>query len=318
VVKQVTVHPRTGRADGAVFVDRLSKTEHRVYADAVVLCASGIESVRLLLNSACAGHPTGLANSSGLLGRYFMDQTPSLLFASDPRHHGYETINPAPDDPYYAPVGGVYIPRFHNLHGPQQGAFARGFGVQGTLGRLPVPADHPATVGLMGFGEMLAYYDNRITIDPKKKDAWGIPVARIRLSITDNERALMRGQVAGMREMAEACGYRVNFVGSTLGLDSRKVWPDADPVSRMIFRLGFKKSLALGAAIHECGGARMGTDPGRSVLNEHNQAWDVPNLFVTDASCYVSNGAVGPTLTIMAITARACQYIAEQHTAGGL
>jgi choline dehydrogenase-like flavoprotein len=318
VVKQITVDPRTGRADGAVFVDRVTKTEHRVYADAVVLCASGIESVRLLLNSACAGHPDGLANSSGLLGHYFMDQTPSLLFASDPRHHGYEVINPAPDDPYYAPVGGVYIPRFHNLHGPQHGPFARGYGVQGTLGRLPVPDDQPATVGLMGFGEMLPYYDNRITLDPKKKDAWGIPAPRIRLRITDNERALMRAQVAGLRELAEASGYRVNFVGSTLGLDSRKVWPDADPLSRVIFRLGFKKSLAMGAAIHECGGARMGNDPARSVLNEHNQAWDVPNLFVTDASCYVSNGAVGPTLTIMAITARACEYLAQQHAAGSL
>ncbi len=165
----------------------------------------------------------------------------------------------------------------------------------------------------MGFGEMLAYYDNRITIHPKRTDHWGIPIPKIRLAITDNERALMRAQVRGLREMAESSGYHVNFVGSALGLDSKKVWPDADPVSRLIFRLGFPMSLAMGAAIHECGGARMGNDPARSVLNEYNQSWDVPNLYVTDASCYVSNGGVGPTLTIMALTARACEHIAQQR-----
>lgn len=318
VVKQITIDRKTGRADGAVFIDRLTKREHRVYADVVMLCASAIESVRLLLNSACDGHPDGLGNSSGLLGRYFMDQTPSLLFGDDPDHPGFERIDPAPADPYYPPVGGVYIPRFENVDKATDPAFARGWAVQGTIGRLPVPDGHPGVVGLMGFGEMLPYYDNRISVHPRRTDAWGIPIPRIRLAITDNERALMRAQVKGLRAMAEASGTKVNFAGSALGLDSRKVWPDADPISRAIFLLGFKKSMAMGAAIHECGGARMGSDPAASVLNEHNQTWDVPNLFVTDASCYASNGAVGPTLTIMALTARAADYIAKEHAAGTL
>jgi choline dehydrogenase-like flavoprotein len=318
IVRQIVINEKTGRADGAVFIDRRTRVEERTYAGVVVLCASGIESVRLLLNSACPGHPNGLGNSSGVLGRYFMDQTPSLLFADVPNRRGFETINPAPDDPYYAPVGGVYIPRFQNVDGVTHPDFARGYGVQGTIGRLPVPDGERAAVGLMGFGEMLPYYDNRITLHPKRVDAWGIPVPNIRLSITDNERALMREQVRGLREMAEACGYRVNFAASTLGVDSRKVWPDVDPVSRMIFRIGIRMSLAMGAAIHECGGARMGSDPARSVLNEHNQCWDVPNLFVTDASSYVTNGAVGPTLTIMALTARACDYIAREHASDAL
>ena len=146
----------------------------------------------------------------------------------------------------------------------------------------------------------------------------GVPVPHIRCSITDNERALLREQVRAVREMVESCGYRVNFAGSTLGLDSKKVFPDADPISRFIFRRGFRSSMAIGAAIHECGGARMGTDPATSVLNEYNQSWDVPNLFVTDASCFTSNGPVGPTLTIMALTARACEYIAREHAAGTL
>jgi choline dehydrogenase-like flavoprotein len=98
----------------------------------------------------------------------------------------------------------------------------------------------------------------------------------------------------------------------------KKIFPDRDPVSRAIARWGLGKSLAIGAAIHECGGARMGSDPARSVLNEYNQSWDVPNLFVTDGSCYVSTGAVGPTLTIMALTTRACEHIAAEHADGSL
>ena len=320
VAHKVTMNSKTRRADGVLFIDRLTKKQHHVTADVVVLCASTIESVRIMLNSATDGHPDGLGNSSGLLGSYFMDQTPSLLFGGDPSTPGYEVVNPAPEDPYYPAVGGVYIPRFDNLKedGKQETNFARGWAVQGTVGRIPVPHGAPGVVGLMGFGEMLPYRSNRITIDRRRKDAWGIPAPRIRLEITDNERNLMRAQVAGLKEMALASGYTINFAGSALGLDSKKIWPNVDPISRAIFKLGFKKSLAMGAAIHECGGARMGNDPTTSVLNEFNQSWDVPNLFVTDASSYVSNGAVGPTLTIMALTARACDYIAKEHAAGTL
>lgn len=318
IVQKITVNRKTGLADGAIFIDQNTKAQHRVYADVVVSCASAIESVRLLFNSVSDAHPDGLANSSGLLGHYFMDQTPSLLFGDDPNHPGSESTDQAPPDPYYPPIGGVYIPHFDNVDRTTATEFARGWSVQGTVGRMPVPEGAGGVVGLMGFGEMLPYYDNRITVHPRRTDAWGIPIPRIHLSITDNERALMRAQVRGLREMAEASGYRVNFAASALGLDSRRIWPDADPVSRAIFRIGIKRSLAMGAAIHECGGARMGSDPAKSVLNEYNQTWDVPNLFVTDASAYVSNGGVGPTLTIMALTARACDYIARQHADGSL
>jgi len=184
------------------------------------------------------------------------------------------------------------------------------------MGRMPVPDDHPAMYGMMGFGEMLPRYENALTLNPGKTDRWGVPVPRVAVSLTEDDRALLREQVATAREMLEHAGFRPNFNGSMLGLDSRDVWPDADPVSRLIFRLGVKTSLAVGAAIHECGGARMGSDPATSVLNEFNQSWDVPNLFVTDASCYVTNGMVGPTLTIMALTARACDYIAREHSSG--
>jgi choline dehydrogenase-like flavoprotein len=312
VVKQITVDERTGRADGAVFVDRLTKQEQRVSADVVVLCASTIESVRLLLNSASAKHPNGLANSSGLLGRYFMDQTPCLAFGAVPDRVGFfEADDSAPPDEFYPPAGGVYVPRFQNLDGGPDAGFARGFAFQGAMARFPVPEGHGAALGMMGFGEMLPRADNAITIDPKRKDAWGIPAPHIRCSMSDNERAIVHEQVRAAREMLEYCGYRLDFVASPLGLDSQDAFRDADPISRFVFRRGIRKSLGLGAAIHECGGARMGSDPATSVLNEWNRSWDVPNLFVTDGSCFTSNGIVGPTLTIMALTARACEHIAR-------
>jgi choline dehydrogenase-like flavoprotein len=313
VVRRITVDEASGRADGAVFVDRLKKTEHRVTADVIVLCASAIESVRLLLNSACASHPDGLANSSGLLGRYFMDQCPTLLFAGLPDAPGVETDDSAPPDSFYPPAGGVFIPRFHNLERPTHSDFSRGFSFQGVLGRFPVPPGHPGAVAFMAYGETPPQRQSSITVDSKRTDAWGIPAPHISYCITDAERVVMREQLRTLREMVETAGCRVNFAGTPLGLDSDRVFPDADPISRFFFRREFRKSVAMGTAIHECGGARMGDDPAHSVLNAYNQTWDVPNLFITDGSCFVSSGTVGPTLTIMALTARACDQIAREN-----
>jgi choline dehydrogenase-like flavoprotein len=318
IVRQITVDEGTGRADGAIFVDRLTKKEHRVFADVVMLCASTIESVRLMFNSACVAHPNGLGNSSGLLGRYFMDQTPCLVVGSMAGHLGFEQDDSAPPDDFYGPTGGVYIPRFQNLDGTTHPDFVSGYTVQGVIGRLPVPDGHAAGFGMMSFGEMPPYPHNRITLHPRRKDAWGIAVPSIDVSLSDNERALLRAQVREVREMIEYCGGKVNFAGTTLGLDSPRVFPQADPASRFIFRRAFRKSLAIGAAIHECGGARMGDDPQTSVLNQHNQSWDIPNLFVTDSSCFVTSGNVGPTLTIMALTARACDFIVREHGTNSL
>lgn len=316
LVTRVTTDERTGRATGVTYVNRLTRQEGRAEADVVVLCASTIESIRLLLNSASSKHPSGLGNSSGLLGRYFMDQTPSLTFGDCPTHLGWEADTTAPPDDFYPPAGGIYVPRFDNLATRTDDSFTTGMAFQGAMGRIPVPDDHPATFGLMGYGEMLAYRENSVSLHPSRRDKWGVPIPHISLTLHENERALLTAQVRASREMLEQAGFRVNFAGSSLGLDSPKVWPNADPFSRWMFRLNFRKSVGIGAAIHECGGARMGTDPATSVLNQFNQSWDVPNLFVTDASCYVSNGMVGPTLTIMALTARACEYIAKEHAQG--
>jgi len=319
IAKRITVDPSSGKATGAEFVDRLTKKSETVSASVVVLCASTIESVRLLLNSACAQHPDGMANSSGLLGRYFMDQCPSQIYGTIPGTHGWELDDSAPSDPFYAPSGGVYIPRFQNLDRVTNPKFRRGFAFQGAIGRGFVPDDRPAIFGLMGFGETLPYAENRITLHPRRKDAWGIPIPHIRCAFAQNEQELLREQVRSIQEMVDACGYKVIFSGSTFGLENEKdVFPDADWFSRFMFRKSFKKSLAVGAAIHECGGARMGDDPATSVLNSYNQAWDVKNLFVTDGSSFTSSGTVGPALTIMALTARACEYIAQEHKAGTL
>jgi hypothetical protein len=270
-----------------------------------------------MLNSACPKHPDGLGNSSKLLGRYFMDQCPSQIYGTVPGTSGWEVDDSAPFDPFYAASGGVYIPRFQNLNGDRKQKFARGFAFQGAIGRGVVPEGKPAIFGIMGFGEALPYYENRITLNSRKRDAWGIPVPHIRCAFGDNEHELLREQVRSIQEMVNACGYRVTFSGSTLGLENEKeVFPDSDWVSRFAFRKAFRKSMAIGAAIHECGGARMGSSPSNSVVNAFNQCWDVPNLFVTDGSSFVSSGTVGPALTIMAMTVRACEYIAGQSKDG--
>jgi choline dehydrogenase-like flavoprotein len=319
IVKRITVDGTTGKATGAEFVDRVTRNEEKVSANVVVLCASTIESVRLLLNSGCPKHPSGLANSSGLLGRYFMDQCPSQVYGSVPGTHGWELDDSAPRDPFYAPAGGVYIPRFENLDSVTNRQFIRGFAFQGAIGRGYVPDDRPAIFGIMGFGETLPYYDNCITLSARRQDAWGIPVPHIKCSFFQNEHELLREQVRSIREMVDSCGYKIIFSGSSFGLENEKdVFPDADWLSRFMFRKSFKKSLAVGAAIHECGGARMGNDPAKSVLNSHNQCWDVKNLFVTDGSCFVSSGTVGPALTIMALTVRTCEYIAQEYKRNGL
>ena len=318
VVSRVTVDPHSKQADGVVYVDRLSKQEHRATGDVVVLCASAIESNRLLLNSACASHPAGLGNGSGMLGRYFMDQAPSLTWGWDPRTNGFELDDSAPFDAVYPTPGGVYIPRYHNLDGAASADFARGIAFQGAIGRFPVPENHPAGFGLMGYGEMLPQYENRVTVNRRRRDAWKIPVARIRCAPSENERRLMRQMVHDAVEMAHEGGYRLNFSGSPLGLATKPDFPDESLISRLAFRAGFRRTVAMGAAIHECGGVRMGSDPAQSVLNEYNQCWDIPNLFVTDGSCFASVGLVGPTLTLMALTARACEFIAQEHATGAL
>lgn len=311
MVSQIKINPQTGNATGVTYIDALDKTVHEVNAKVVVLCASAIESIRLLFNSACSKHPNGVGNSSGLLGRYFMDQVPSLVFGTIPGSYGGELVDgTTPDESY----GGVYIPRFQNLSTTTHPQFKGGFNIQGIVGRAMVPPDQESVFGFMGHGEMLPYYENSVVINKRKKDAWGIPVPDIKIKLMENERNLVRAQLESTKEMVRENGFAVDFAMNILGLEDKgKILPKANWFERMMFRLNWQKSMALGAAIHECGGARIGNDPKDSVLNSYNQCWDAKNVFVTDSSCFPTNGSCGPTLTAMAITARTCEYIANEY-----
>lgn len=308
IVKKVKTDSTTGEATGVVYLDRDTKKEYEVEANRIMLCASAIESVRLLFNSASAKHPNGLGNSSGLLGKYFMDQVPSLVFGTIPNMEGGELVDGTNFGDNH---GGIYIPRFQNLKKTTHPTFKGGFNIQGIAGRMPAPGN--SVFGFMGHGEMLPYKDNYITVNPKKKDAWGIPVANVNIELKKNERNLVKAQLETTKEMVREMGYTIDFAMNILGLDKDgKLLPNSNWFERLMFKLNWRKSMALGAAIHECGGARMGTDPKESVLNAHNQVWDAPNVYVTDPSCFPTNGSCGPTLTAMAITAKACEFIANE------
>lgn len=311
MVSKVNTDTVTGKATGVTYIDAETKQAHTVEANVVVLCASTIETIRLMLNSAGGKHPNGLGNSSGTLGRYFMDQVPSLVFGSVPGRYGGELVDgDSPADNH----GGVYIPRFQNLDKVTHPSFKGGYNIQGVIGRPMLPKHMESVYGFMGHGEMLPYYDNCVTVNPHKKDKWGIPIPVINIRMKENEINLVQSQLQTQKEMVKEAGFNVDFAINVLGMDKDfKLLPKAPWYERLLFRLNFKRSVALGAAIHECGGARMGTEPGNSVLNSYNQCWDAPNVFVTDSSCFPTNGSCGPTLTTMALTVRACEYIASEY-----
>ena len=311
IARRITTDAATGRATGAEVIDASTGEVTTVTARAVVLCASPIESVRLLLNSATPQQPNGLANSSGTLGRYFMDQLPSIASGTFPKAKGWSTADPSPGDPFYQPTGGIFIPRFIGGDGVTAGS---DFDFQGTIGRTQVADGADASLSFFGFGLMLPDRDNRITLDPKRHDAWNIPVPHIRCEIGEADKATLERQLEALTEIVEGVGGELQFIGSPLGLEEKGqgAYPDADPFSRFMFRRMFSRTMVMGAAIHEAGGARMGGSPSDSVLNAFNQSWDVPNLYVTDASAFAGSGVAGTTLTIMALTVRACRRLAEQ------
>jgi len=310
MVSKVNTDPSSGKATGVTYIDAESKVEHTVNADVVMLCASTVETIRLMLNSAGGKHPNGLGNSSGTLGKYFMDQVPSWIFGSVPGRYGGELVDADnPKDNH----GGIYIPRFQNLDNETHPSFKGGFNIQGIVGRPMVPPDMESVFGLMGHGEMLPYKENYVSVHKRRKDKWGIPIPNINIKMYKNEINLLKTQVQTQKDLIAEAGYKVDFAISPLGISKEyDLLPKAPWYERLLFKLNFKKSVALGAAIHECGGARMGFDPKDSVLNANNQVWDAPNVFVTDSSCFPTNGSCGPTLTTMALTVRACEFISKE------
>ncbi|GBQ09485.1 GMC family oxidoreductase [Komagataeibacter rhaeticus] len=320
VVREVLTDPASGRVTGVGYIQRQTGEARVAHARAVVLCASPIESVRLLLNSRSRLHPDGLGNSSGMLGRYFMDQCPSLMFGRWPASCREGQDEPLPTHTLFGTTGGLYIPRYENACGAHDPAFMRGYTFQGSIGRHARSDGADVPVTIMGFGEMLPYRDNAITLDPRRRDRWGVPLPHIRCVPHANERAMLRKQIRDCADMIEAHGGHVDFWASPLGLGEGDagLYPDKPFPIRWFIRQMFPRSMTMGAAIHESGGARMGNDPATSVLNPFCQAWDAPNLYVTDASCFPSGGALGTTLTVMAVSMRACHHLASELGTGRL
>lgn len=309
-VARVDTDARSGKATGVTYIDKLSGQRHQVRARVVLLCASTIESIRLLLNSPGEKHPQGLGNSSGLVGRYFMDQMLTLGFGTVPGFKGGELVDgTSPADNH----GGIYVPRFRQLKNPGELGYAGGFNLQGIVGRPMLPPHMDSVFGLTGHGEILPQADNQVRL-AARRDRLGVPIPSVHIRLRDNDLRLLRDQVATQKAAMRAAGLRTDFLISPLGIDSDGPFmPNARWYERLMFRLAYKRSVAVGGAIHECGGARMGADPRTSVLNPMNQVWDAPNVFVTDSSCFVTNGTCGPTLTTMALTVRACEHIASEY-----
>jgi choline dehydrogenase-like flavoprotein len=256
----------SGRARGVVWVNAQNRTEERARVPLVFLCASTLESTRLLLLSRSGRNPNGLGATSGVLGRYLMDHV--RLRAKGP------PLVPAPP-----PEQGrcLYLPRFdaRDLSMPPP---VRGFGVQINQRSIGEPSWFIVT----SFAEMLPRPENMVTLDPKRCDAWGIPVLRIDCGHSHAELLRARDQASALRQLAEVAGVTLTAIDEAPALP--------------------------GSANHECGTARMGGDPANSVLDPHNECWEARGLYVTDGACFPSQGSQNPTLTILALTARACDH----------
>jgi choline dehydrogenase-like flavoprotein len=294
---KILMDPGSNRARGVLYVDRNTRQPREVSARAVILCAQAQESTRILLNSATPQHSNGLANSSGVLGHYLTAHVRSgggrgefPIFSAKPSVEGG-----GPHKPF-----GIYIARFRNLqNSPPYKKFLRGFGYEGessTEFNWGAPGFGEAykkallqprnTIDITGFGEVLPRWENFVELDPNRKDVYGIPVLKIHMSDGENERAMIQDMGDSAGEMLEAAG-------------AKNIRTYADPSAPRW-------------ALHEAGIARMGADPGKSVLNQFQQSHDVKNLFVMDASGFSSNPCQNPTLTIMSLTVRSCDYLMSE------
>jgi choline dehydrogenase-like flavoprotein len=295
IVTQLLYDRDRRRVSGVRVLDAVTKQVSEHQSKIVFLCASTLNSTWLLLNSATDVWPDGLGSSSGALGKNLMD------------HHfrcGASGSLEGLDDKHFfgrRPTG-FYIPRYRNLFGDRR-PYLRGFGYQGSARRdgwhrgvaeLGVGAafkdelTRPGawTIGGTAFGEMLPRPENRVTLDRTRKDAWGLPVLAIDCAIGENETLMRKDMMADCAEMLEAAGVK------DVKTDDAGYFP--------------------GMGIHEMGTARMGRDPKTSVLNRWNQVWDAPNVFVTDGSSMASAACQNPSLTYMALTARASAHAVEE------
>jgi choline dehydrogenase-like flavoprotein len=301
IVTKVLYDKDKKRATGVEVMDAQENKTYEFKSKVVFLCASAFNSTWVLFNSATDIWPGGLGSSSGELGHNVMDH--HFRVGADGMAEGY-------DDKYYfgrRPTG-FYIPRFRNV-GSDKRDYVRGFGYQGAgsrqgwnrqIAELGIGADlknaltepGPWSLGMTAFGEILPYHENTISLDKTKKDKWGLPVLSIDCELKENEKKMRIDMKNDAMEMLTAAGLK-----------------DVKPSESDYF---------MGMGIHEMGTARMGKDAKTSVLNAHNQVWDAPNVYVTDGACMTSAACVNPSLTYMALTARAAEHAVSELKKGNI
>jgi choline dehydrogenase-like flavoprotein len=301
IVTRILYDKNKKKAIGVEVLDAETNKTYSFYSKIVFLNASALNSTWVLMNSATDISPEGLGSSCGELGHNVMDHHYNLGASGDVE--GYE------DKYYYGRrPNGFYIVRFANLFGDKRN-YLRGFGYQGGASRqgwsravaeMSVGAafkeelTEPGawTIGMTGFGELLPHHENKISLDPNKKDKWGLPILAMDAELKENELAMRKDIVLEAKAMFE-----------TAGIKNVRTWDGGHEI---------------GDGIHEMGTARMGKDAKTSVLNSHNQVWDAQNVFVTDGACMTSSACQNPSLTYMALTARAANYAVEELKRGNL
>ncbi len=303
IVTEVVYDPNTKKASGVKVIDRLTKEELVFNAKVIFLCASAVASTSILLQSKSDRFPNGLGNDSDQLGRNIMDH--HLGAGANGKIDGY-------DDKYYKGrrPNGIYIPRFENLNGASKDKnYIRGFGYQGGANRkdwktsiaefgvgvkLKEAILKPGgwVMGVGGFGEILPYSDNKMTLDYDNLDSWGLPTVTFDAEIRENELNMREDIAVSAAEMLKKAGFR------DIKMNNSKY--------------------NMGHGIHEMGTARMGRDPKTSVLNRHNQVHTVPNVYVTDGAFMTSSSCVNPSLTYMAFTARAADHAVQELKNGNI
>jgi choline dehydrogenase-like flavoprotein len=301
IVTKILYDKDTKKATGVEVLDAETNQTYEYFAKVIFLNASTLNSTWVLMNSATDVWEGGLGSSSGELGHNLMDH--HFRLGASGSMEGF-------DDKYVfgRRPNGIYIPRFRNL-GNEKRDYIRGFGYQGGAGRegwgrnvaeLSIGGDfkdalcEPGgwTMGITAFGETLPYHDNKVTLDKTKKDKWGLNILSIDAEIKQNEINMRKDMMADGQEMLEMAGLK----------DVKT----------------FDKGYTLGMGIHEMGTARMGVDPKTSVLNKFNQVWDATNVYVTDGSAMTSAACQNPSLTYMALTARAVDHAFTELKKGNI
>ena len=293
LVNRVLYDEEKQKAIGVEMMDMGTRVVQEFYAKVIFLNAATVATTFILLNSISSRFPNGLGNSSDQVGRNLMD------------HHKCQGLSGTVqgfEDKYFSgrrPTG-IYVPRFRNVNEKRKD-YVRGFAYYGSASRegwqrndehigieLKEALARPGLwgMGFSGFGEGLPYPENRITLSPDKKDQWGRPTIIVDCEFKDNEKTMQKDIASSIGEMMESAGFK-NII-----LEARMSFP--------------------GNANHEMGTARMGRNAKSSVLNSFNQLHEVPNVFITDGSCMTSSSCVNPSLTYMALTARACDHAVKE------